>query len=128
MRGRYGTTGLATPFPVVNKDQDFFNVLSIPDLSAGAISNLLSAIETPNPLVKTDSNRVLHWLTYQGLGLKKVFMNIRPVDASIETCLMDLKPTEPIKGEGIPIYFPMPLATLITLCSDRDFEFSRKEL
>lgn len=104
--GRYGTIAVAKPFEIVNKDQDFFDILSIPDLSAGVISNLLSAIESPAPLVKEDTNRVLRWLTYQGIGLKKVFMNIRPEGGSIGTCLMDLKPITPLAGESISIIFP----------------------
>jgi hypothetical protein len=100
--GTYGSVLACTPTtqPSPRRYGNFHVLLSIPDLTAGCIENLLTQEAGPKPAqVRVPSNSVLRWLTYQGILLKKLNVHIRQGAGGVLECATTvLVPKEPIQG------------------------------
>ncbi len=69
---KYQVLGYARPFSESKEDHNPSDLLSLPDLAAGAVESLFTAKRlNPDPLVEDGTNAVPEWLAYQGIGLKK---------------------------------------------------------
>ncbi|MGF6996327.1 hypothetical protein [Paraburkholderia sp. GAS32] len=93
----FSLVGGAVPFE--EKSPQFLDLLSAPDIVAGSVEHYLTRAYGGNeePLVKEGADKVLGWLTGQGIGLKRHTMIIRTQDNGIVggTLKFDLKETDP---------------------------------
>lgn len=92
---RYKNIGAAIPefYEDSNHKQQLLDVLSITDLIAGSIEHYYTRNDTMEELdIKEDVNKVLIWMTEQGVGLKKLSLVIRPgSNAGWETGVIEFK-------------------------------------
>ncbi|MGY6272132.1 hypothetical protein ACXIUT_20780 [Achromobacter denitrificans] len=92
-----GTIGGAVPFE--EKDPQHLDLLSATDIVAGSIEHYYtrSYAKTDEPLIREEANKVLRWLTGQGVALKKHTMIIRKQDTGIVsgTLRFELKEKDP---------------------------------
>lgn len=72
------TIGGAVPFE--EKSPEFLDLLSAPDIVAGSVEHYFtrSHANKGEPLIKAEADRVLCWLSGQGVALKRHAMIIRP--------------------------------------------------
>ncbi len=109
-RVSYGTIGYAVPFPSGEDDLCLRDLLSIADLSAGSIAHFYTAVATSDdPKIKIGANKVLLWLSQQGLVLKRLnFVLRREGDGRIVAAVPRFiaKETGEEETVEIPIYFP----------------------
>lgn len=91
------TIGGAVPFE--EKSPMFFDLLSATDVVAGSVEHYFSRSYGRNdePLIKDEANRVLQWLSGQGVALKKHAMIIRSQDDGLvsATLKFELKEQDP---------------------------------
>jgi hypothetical protein len=72
---KYKVLGYAKPYHDADEKTNLNDLLSIPDLAAGATESLFTVKSLrSDPQVKDGTNTILEWLAYQGLGLKKQTM------------------------------------------------------
>lgn len=88
-RVELGTIGYALAFKPAPGEPDLRDLLSIADLAAGSIAEFYTATAaSEDPSVKESTNKVLMWLSRQGIALKKLnFVVRRGGDGRLETAI-----------------------------------------
>lgn len=105
---KYQVLGYAGPFNDSTRERNLNDLLSFPDLSAGAVESLFTAkCLTPDPQVKEGTNTVLEWLTYQGIGLKKHTMLVEVKDNGQQhTAMLEFEAADKERTtQYIPVWF-----------------------
>lgn len=91
--------GGATPFKPQDQNIEMLDLLSITDIVAGSIEPCIPIIGSQpanNVRVKAGADKVLQWLAYDGIGLKKMTIMIRlGKDGRNETGTVELKHMNP---------------------------------
>jgi hypothetical protein len=90
---KYPVLGYAKPFSDSNKACNLNDLLSVPDLAAGAVESLFTIKRLKRePEVKEGTNTVLEWLAHQGIGLKKhaMLVEVRD-DGQLHTAMLEFK-------------------------------------
>lgn len=99
-----GTISGAVPFK--EADPQHLDLLSAADVVAGSIEHYYTRSHqtTNEPLIREEANKVLRWLTGQGVALKKHAMIIRKQDTGIVcgTLHFELKEKDP-KATFVPV-------------------------
>jgi hypothetical protein len=100
----YSRPGCVFPFiggavPFHPRDLGTLDLLSATDLVAGSIEPCIPISGSnvdPQTLVKSGSDKVLRWLAYDGIGLKKATLMMRLVaGGAIEAGVVELHPVKP---------------------------------
>lgn len=88
------TIGGAVPFK--EKTPEFLDLLSATDVVAGSVEHYFSRSHGSNdePLIKQEVSHVLHWLSGQGVALKKHAMIIRAKGDSLVSSTLKFEPKE----------------------------------
>lgn len=105
----YGTIGYALPFKPEKAGQpDLRDLLSITDLAAGCVAHFYNEKEkSQDPRIREQANRVLLWMSRQGIGLKRLNFVVRPSRDDknlIETAIAEFVPKEAAEVTNIPVY------------------------
>lgn len=94
----YPLVGYATPFEK-GTDPLFIDLLSISDLVAGAVEHYFTRKTILDDLtISEGANKILKWLSLQGLGLKKLSLIVRSENEAFTGSLVDFHLTEPIEN------------------------------
>jgi hypothetical protein len=92
---KYSLVGYATPFEK-GKDSLFIDLLSISDLVAGSIEHYFTRKSILDELtVSEGADKVLKWLSIQGIGLKKLSFKVNYSEESFTGGIVDFHLIEP---------------------------------
>jgi hypothetical protein len=97
---KYPTVGMATPFADASYLDD---LLSATDLISGAVEHYFSRVDgTAAQAVRDDVNKILVWMAYEGVSLRRDVVRIRkakPGDVNaLEVATVSFMPTEQAKN------------------------------
>ena len=106
----YATVDFATPWKNEKEkipQYDWLDCLSLTDMVAGSLAEMLPLHDEGGVMrVKKGSNRVLDWLSYQGIGLKKYTLFFRKGEGNlIQSYFLQIKTDDSFETE----YVHLPL-------------------
>ena len=106
-RTEFGTIGYALPFTKEPGKPDLTDLLSIADLAAGSIGEFYTAAKANDPQVKEGTNKILMWLSRQGIVLKRLNLVVRcSASGDLETAVAEFVAKDSAEQDVsiIPIY------------------------